>query len=328
MVFWKTYPFKYIIKSKLNKSKFLSLVFNKPTLLSPTRTNAKILNTNNYNYKYLSELRQFIRKYFGNPPKTPILDISEENLINEKDHILFLRDTDNNIVGCIRYHYLGIFISSNNQPIYCVDCFCIHPKWRKKGLGDYLLTELHNYVNKQTIPFSLFLKEGSRLNIFHTPLLTGIYAYKKTIKSECQNIRTLTKHDAYKLMNLFFEFNKNIFIVRNFNSNNQIWKLYKNGINKILVCFQDTFQIFYENEKQNKIGWITAWFESPNLPESIREHASINLADSMFNEYDYIWTNREWVGNSIIWKCDGLFHWYSHQWSTNINLKGSYCIQT
>lgn len=327
MVFWKTYPIEQFIKIKCNFNVFKSLIFNKIPIISPTGIESSIITS--CDTSVVTEIQQFLRKYFGNPPKTPIFDIPMSQLLGEDDHIIYLRDIDKNIVGCIRYHFLGKFITSKNEAIYSVDCFCIHPQWRKKGVGDYLLTQLHIYVNKNKLPYSLFLKEGSQLNIINPKLYSGMYVYKKTESSNStnsNNIHILTKTEAYSLMDIFREFNKNIFIIRNIKSNNQIWKLYRLETHKILVCFQDTFQRFYENNISKKIGWITAWIESPNISDYIREKASSELADSMFNQYDYIWMNKEWSGNSDKWSNDGLFHWYTYQWTTSIHIKKEYCI--
>lgn len=329
MVFWKTYPLAQIIQAKINLEKFKSQIFERKHIHTPIGVKYNIIKYNDSTN--LSELRGFLRQYFGNPPQTPILDIPESQLLGRKDYIIIVRDDNCQIIGCIRYHYLGIFITSNNEPIYCVDCFCIHPKWRGKGLGDYLLTKLHIYVNENKIPFSLFLKEGRKLSIIHTPLYSGTYVYKelnalKESHAQLNNIRHLTPLQAYRLMDIFRELNHNIFIIRNIESTNQIWKLYRKGTYKVLACFQDTFQWFEENGKKKRMGWITAWIESPNLSDNIREEASLELADSIYNTFDYIWMNKEWSGNSSKWKVDGGFHFYPYQWTTAVNIKRSYCM--
>lgn len=326
MVFWKTYPFREILKCTFNDYTFRDLVFTKSQLNIPNGLEDGILNVNNL--KLITELKQFLKMYFGQPPSKPILDIPENELLGEKDHILYLRKLDNGqIVGCIRYHYIGIFVSSNNQKIYSVDCFCIHPDWRKKGIGDYLLTKLHNYANNLKIPYTLFLKEGYSLNIIHQPYYSSIYVFRKPCPNiNSPNVKTLTINEAYKMMDIFRELNPNIFIIRNIESKNQIWKLYKYEMYKILVCFQNTYQSFEEDGQIKKIGWITSWIESPNITDKYREDASKCLSDSMNDKYDYIWANKEWVGHSKEWKDDGPFNWYLYQWTTCLNIKRSYCI--
>ena len=130
------------------------------------------------------------------------------------------------------------------------------------------------------------------------------------------------------------EFDPTLFIIRNKDSINQTWKLYINGVYKIIACFQDTYQRFYDTKNMKnmqRMGWITAWIQTQNIPDSILEQASIELTDSVSSMYDYIWMNRAWVGSggsSRIWKDDGAFYWYTYQWSTGIRIQQSYCIQT
>jgi hypothetical protein len=324
-MFWINYPFRTIWQEKLNNKPFKDITFERADIKSPTGFEASTLSREEL--KDITEVRVFLMKYFGKPPKTPILDIPEDKLLGEKDYILVVRDNENKIVGCIRYHYMGIFITGENQEIYCEDCFCIHPLWRKRGVGDYLLTKLHIFVNNNKIPYSMFLKEGTKLSISHDPYYSGIYVFRK-LESNIQpiNITSLNTIQAYSLMDKFREFNRSLFVVRNKSSTNQHWKLYKKGIYKVLACFQDAYQRFEEDGKMNKIGWITAWIESPNMTDTIREEASIELSDSVINMFDYIWANLDWIGESKLWKIDGQFNWYLYQWSTCVNIKNSYCI--
>lgn len=324
MVFWQTYPLSNIFQAKFNKDIFKSQIFDKESLESPTGVNAIIVRKTENNH-LIPEIKEFIKKNFGSPPKTPILDIPEDKLLGNKDHILIVRDIEKNIIGCIRYHYLGIFISSNNEEIYCEDCFTVHKKWRRRGIGDYLLTKLHNYVNKNNIPYSMFLKEGRILSILLTPIYTGLYVFRKLNAINSENVSSLSVIQAYKIMDVFSELNK-IFIIRNFSSTNQFWKLYKKDTYKVLVCFQDTYQKFEEEGVMKKICWATGWIESPNMTDNIREEASKELSAMMYPEFDYVWMNKEWIGNDSEWKVDGFFHWYSYQWTSNLNIKKSYCI--
>lgn len=323
-MFWTTYPLTNIIQAKFNKDIFKSQIFKRESVDSPTGINAIII-TKNQNTHLISDIKIFIKNNFGSPPNTPILDIPENHLLGDKDHILIVIDTDKNIIGCIRYHYLGVFISSNNQEIYCEDCFTVKREWRKKGVGDYLLTQLHIYVNKNNIPYSMFLKEGRNLTIIHSPLYTGLYVFRKLDAQYSKNVLSISINQAYKLMDIFQELNK-IFIIRNVQSTNQYWKLYKKDTYKVLVCFQDAFQNFKEKEEIKKICWATAWIESPNMIDKYREEASRELSALMYPEFDYVWMNKEWTGNDTDWKIDGFFHWYPYQWTTNISIKKSYCI--
>jgi hypothetical protein len=325
MVFWNTYPLLNIIQSKFNREVFKPQLFNKKLIESPTGIAAIIINAEQNN-QMISDICAFIKNNFGNPPDKPILDIPPEKFIGPKDSIIIVRDIDKNIIGCIRYHYLGIFITSKSEDIYCVDCFTVQKKWRKKGVGEYLLNQLHNYVNIRNMPYCLFLKEGYSLNIILSPLYKGMYVYREIKKEDIFGVIDLSIVQAYTLMDLFRELDPNIFIIRNFLNTNQFWRLFKKDTYKVLACFQDTYQIIKKNDRVKKLCWVTAWIESPNMTDKIREEASINLSASMYPNFDLVWMNKEWVGNSSKWQIDGPFSWYNYQWITNITIKHSYCI--
>ena len=298
MVFWETFP---IIKPDNNI--FTDLYFKREDIRYPFkvhRLDRDIIK--------IREILHFLKAHFGGIRK-PVLDIPEDKFHGKNDVILYIKNKE--IIGCIRGHYIGLFL---DKPMYCIDCFCIHPSWRKKGIGDYLLMNLHtySYVSRHCI----FLKEGSQLPIIHQPFYSGTYVYRM-VKNQVSKVSTITTEKAYKLMDIFCEFNP-IFIIRNKDAD-QHWRLYNNGIQKVLACVQDTYQYLYGK----KMGWITAWIESPNINY---EEASTQICDSMYGIFDYIWGNKQWIGKSKEWKTDGQFHWYLYQWNTNINITNSYCI--
>jgi hypothetical protein len=331
MVFWNTYPIIQKIKTVFNNNRFKSLQFDKPLIDLQNELKEYILSGNDTTCaenRDLLKIRIFLKNNFGSPPNTPILDIPEKHLLDVKDHIIYLKNLNNEIIACIRYHYLGQFVSSNNEEIYCVDCFCISNKWRKKGLGDYLLTRLHNYVNINQMPYSLFLKEGSSLSIIHTPFYSSQYIYRKLepYKSPNTYVTNVKSSDAFRIIDVMSEFQKDLFIIKNTYTENQVWKLYRNKEYIILACIQNTFQTFKENSKIKRMGWITAWIESSNMIDEERNNALNDIADSVYGMYEYIWANKRWLSDSTMWKIDGAFHWYLYQWATNINIEKTYCI--
>jgi hypothetical protein len=333
MVFWNTYPFLTILQAKFNTSQFKSLIFDKEPIPSPTGVPALYITPKSH--KYVKEVREFIRKTFGQPPSKPILDIPQGDILGPRDFILAAIDVDGNIVGCIRYHYMGIF-KAQEKDIFCVDCFCVKKEWRGEGIGDYLLTTLHAYTNELHIPYCMFLKEGGVLPIIHAHHYSSRYVYRElcqTVKSP--NIEPLSVAGAYRLMDIMTELHPNTFIIRNHESQNQRWFLYRQGHYKVLACFQDTYQKILNDDKYKRICWVTGWFESSNMTDKYREEASTELTDIMYPDFDYVWMDRAWVGNctstastasTAIWKDDGPFSWYLYQWATSINIKGNYCI--
>jgi hypothetical protein len=297
-------------------------VYNIPAIFSTTPFQPLILHRPPLEHKYpieinngnaIDELRTFLKTYFGNPPTTPVLDIPRSEFLKSRTHFFIIREKE--IIASIRYYYIGDFHHSNQQ-IYCIDCFCIHPQYRKKGLADYLLHFLNIYVNDQQIPYSIFLKEGP--TIPSTQHYSSQYVYRniyRKLDNSLPNphIHTLSITTAYKLIDIYHKFNPHLFIIRNPANHNQLWKLYQKNSTYILVCAQDT----YQHKDGKRMGWLTAWLESPGITDHFREEASHKLSDSFADHFDYIWADHTCVGSSPLWKEDGQFHWYLYQWSSS-----------
>jgi GNAT superfamily N-acetyltransferase len=277
----------------------------------------------------LTEIRNYLRNYFGNPPHTPILDIPESHLLGPTDYFILAREKGQ-LVGTIRYRYVGQFMGQfmddslpqDSPLIHRVDAFCIHPDWRKRGVGDYLLTELQRYVTVNDRPYSMFLKEGFHLPIVHAPLYSGRYVFRRlSVVQQAPHVRTLSVEQAHRFLDVYHRIYPQVCIIRNENGLQQ-WRLYKKGYHIILACFHDT----YQRIDKERMGWCTAWLESSVVTEEIREEAAIELTNTL-PSFDYVWMNKRWTGNnSLDWTNDGTFHWYTYQWSTNCIMDTSMCL--
>ena len=310
-MFWKTYPLSRLWESLWNREVFLPQPVDKEPLVPPGEPMTQITRP-----EEVTEVRVFLRTYFGNPPHTPVLDMPEETLCGIPNHLFAVR-AHGAIVGTIRYHYLGEFVSSTGEPIYAVDCFCIHPTWRRRGLGDYLLTALHQYVHRKGIPYSMFLKEGASVR---TPsFYTGTYAYRETGSRPSRHLRNLTVEQAHQWMDVVRQIHP-LFVIRNVAAPNQRWKGYRKGMHSVLACVQDT----YQSKEGKRMAWVTAWIESPGITDAIRSDAADAIADDL-PEFEYVWMNSLWSGCAGEWKEDGPFHWYTYQW-TSVPMGRSYAI--
>lgn len=287
-------------------SSHVSQIIEKTSLPSPTGRPIELMKDPN-------EIRTFLTLYFGNPPKTPVLDLT----FDPNDHVLLVRDRSKQIAGTIRYHFIGHY---HEKPIYVVDAFCIHPTWRKKGVGDYLLTELHRYANARQIPYALFLKEGAPLSILHQPVYTGWYRYRELTEYQSSPfLIDLSIQQAFRIMDVYRTFQPNLILIRNERST---WKWFRSDRSSILIGIQDTHQRI----DHKKMGWITAWIESPMITDELRGEAVDAVADSLFPTFNYLWINERWIGSSTRWKRDGAFHWYTYQWSIDESIDVSYAM--
>ena len=282
------------------------------------------------------EICQFLYDYFGNPPQKPRFNIPVNHLVLKTDFLLIARDNSSRIVGCIRYHDIGI-LYHNKERIYAVDCFCIHPAWRGKGVGRQLLYRLHCYANEKGIPHALFLKEGSTVSPFITPLYSGTYVYRRCIGPSSQTLPSISVMDAVKWLTVYQYCNPICCIIHNSHTPNQQWYFYKKQAHSILIGVQDTYQTHFLEKSAQKtqntinvassMGWVTAWLESPLITDTEREEASDKLIES--TTFDYLWMNQVWCNSNASkrgWQQDGAFHWYTYQWLFTTGLGQSYCL--
>lgn len=320
MVFWSIAPYFSA------QAPFSSHIIEKDAIPSPTGNTAVRMTRKTVTPELITEICTYLQTYFGNPPHTPILDIPESQLLLQHDYLFFVRDKEGQMAGTIRYRYTGkllIDTSAICPDIYRVDAFCIRPDWRKKGVGDYLLTELQRYATIKDQPYAMFLKEGPQLSITHRPLYSGAYVYRSivtNIESKATHVTLISSVQAYHMLDVYHRIYPKVCIIRN-QHGNQHWRYYKDGYSTILACFQDT----YQRLEGKKIAWCTAWLESSVVTDEIRKEAAIELT-SILPSFDYVWMNKQWVGNDSAWKQDGGFHWYTYQWSSNLELDGSMCI--
>jgi hypothetical protein len=279
-------------------------ILDKRRLESPTGSSATHATS-------LEEINEFLSTHFRLHPDVHY-DIPIDSL--RGNVILTVRDTNKTapLAGCIRYKSLGI---CDQKQIHLVDCFCVHTDWRGKGVADYMLHELHTIMKDR--PYAIFIKEGKPLPII--PFYQGQYVYRVIKKEPIHSVQSISIDTAYRIMAHHQVFHPFFQLAQP--SSNQEWKLWKQGVHHVLACVQDTYQRLHGK----RMGWITAWIESPAITDTMRNDASYQLSGSV--AYDMIWMNRIHVTDSR-WTMDGPFYWYTYQWEPSITIGTSYCLIT
>ena len=341
-MFWSDYPWWEHLSPSLP---FRSCSFEHPPVPLPHGlTSCCLTRITSLTPSILDNICTFLYTYFSSSPR---LLFTPETLLTDKDHLFVILDKGV-VIGTIRYHFIGALYVSSSQysqssqssqsgqsgqsspSIHIVDAFCIHPSYRKRGIGTYLLTELHRYANRQGLPCAMFLKEGPALPLLPFPLYSGCYVYRRILSPSCsRSILSLTPEQAHQWVSIYMTCQPQTLMILNGKTPNQCWKAYRDGTVSILACIQDTYQQVNPNER---MGWVTVWLESPNVTDSIRKVASLALSNSI-TDYDWLWMNRKWTGYShqedaSPWQKDGGFHWYNYQFTTCLSMETSYGIMT
>lgn len=258
-------------------------------------------------------VQEFLRRHFGNPPHSPILlpdiDITDPS----QSILLYVHDT-NGIVGTLRYSYSG---NIDSHPIYGIDCFCIHPLWRKRGVGSYLLSELHTITMARGMKYSLFLKESAPVIALQRPIYSSSYVYlqNNSICIMSHTIISLSSSIAHRLVNIYKSIYPSTFTLLHKGDKKIHWRFWRNPVtsNFILASFQDSYQI--HPETGTSIGWCSGWLESySEISPILRSNVILEMMATI--PYEWIWADKQWIRplHESPWKHDGVFHWYTYQW--------------
>ena len=102
--------------------------------------------------EHAAEYSAFLQRYFYSssasvqlaiPPTTLSVLLESQIVIGAE-----IRNSDKQLVGCVFDIYAGNVL---DQPSGLVTWFCIHPSWRKKGIGSVLLFALYSFSQPRKI---------------------------------------------------------------------------------------------------------------------------------------------------------------------------------
>ena len=329
-MFWSEYPWW---KHLLYNTPFSSFPIDRPPVPLPSGTTLLTLQYTSPSSDLehiLPATCEFLYHHFARTIAHPRLTYTPDTLLGPHDLLLVLLQKGSYphpvIAGTLRYHLVGTF-QHTDKPVSLVDAFCIHPTWRGKGLGAFLLATLHRTANQQGRPYALFLKEGTPLPYPVRPALSGQYVYRELSPLSPLSslpLLSLSPCQAHCWMRLYLQSFPSTFLGLPPPSPpsppSQHWFAYASPTASILVCVQDAHQVW----KGGRIGWTTVWLETPTVTPFLRYAVSNALSYVVAPYYQWLWLERRWVGEPMgpEWIEDGAFHWYSYQWATTCHTTG------
>ena len=127
------------------------------------------------------QLPEFWMRFFSGTKSTrcivPLLHIQEAMVKGRWTVIVVVKDGF--VVGSLVRRWTKLHIKETTwQKAGIIDYFCIHPAYRKKGIGRVLLSCLHN-VTERPIQPHLMLLEGVQVSI--PPIASGIYLSRRCV---------------------------------------------------------------------------------------------------------------------------------------------------
>jgi GNAT superfamily N-acetyltransferase len=128
----------------------------------------------------LTLLPEFYRRYFSTSMKYSCsLSVS---LLQNPNWEIYVVVSNTQIIGSIIRKWLtNVHVFEVKWPkAAIVDYFCVHPSWKKKGIGRWLLSTLHN-TSPTPLPPHFILWEG--IQPLYPPLSIGFYLSKVCLAS-------------------------------------------------------------------------------------------------------------------------------------------------
>lgn len=265
------------------------------------------------------QVAPFLKTNFKSNTRSPEYvyeKMPEEILIQAVD----ISGTD--LLGTIRARPAGSF---EYMPITLIDCFCVRPDMRRKGLGTFLLSSIKQACANNHIYNAIFLKEGTPiLAPGILPVYSSYYVYRNISGlDKSVQVSYMSNSQAYKLISTYTMLRPDTFLILNKETENQKWLMYRHSGIWVLALVQNSFQTI----SGQKIAWITGWIESPLVDENARSLASESITSSITRlGYDWVWLDYKWIGKSSKFMIDGPFNWYTYQWATSLEPSTSYVI--
>ena len=125
----------------------------------------------------IDQLPEFWTRFFSDTSRciVPLLHIRNAVAKNRWTIIVVVKDSQ--VIGSIVRRWTKLHIKETVwQKAGIIDYFCIHPAYRKKGIGRALLSCLHN-VTERPIQPHLMLLEGIQLSM--PPISAGVYLSRR-----------------------------------------------------------------------------------------------------------------------------------------------------
>jgi GNAT superfamily N-acetyltransferase len=153
-------------------------------LVEPRPPNQKISLPPGLSLRYatpsdLEQLPEFWTRYFSSATRciVPLLHIQKMVSVNLWN-IIVISDAHGFIVGSLVRRWIKKVHMKEVlwQKLGIIEYFCIHPRYRKRGIGRALLSCIHN-VTERPIPPHLMLLEGIQVRI--PPICAGVYVSKR-----------------------------------------------------------------------------------------------------------------------------------------------------
>jgi hypothetical protein len=306
---------------------------DRPTCLPP---NCQLASSQTDLADFCTFLRAFYNTNNSVKGPTPISTLTINRLRTSKLRPILLRKGDGGIiVGSVSSQPIGTICSGGSSstttsadatfPLHYITNFCVHPQYRKRGLGAHLLNAVWYDLGQQAGGDAcIFLKEGQPLFTAGPPLVSGRWIYRycqPDAAAPARQIRRVAAADADDLIGAYVTGKQNVLFNKGASARSQTLIYEYRGLRgNILAAFTPAYQNHSSNGRP--IYYQTGWLERGDILVTERVKAARDLSDCVGVLTAGCWVWCDWrVTNSHVlppWRLDGPYYYYAFQWTAGI----------
>jgi hypothetical protein len=238
------------------------------------------------------------------------------------------------LAGCISSQPAGRICRSatcSAFPIRLITNFCVHPNFRKKGVGSRLLQAAWADIKQLGEAAAIFLKEGSPLLAAGLPIASGRWVYRfctssSTVAAATQICQIAPADAEHLLIDYAASEPRNLY---NFYGSlaacqTRLYE-YKGMRGSILTAFTPAFQHHPSNRRP--IVYQTGFYEKGQILEQERLAAARAISEYVGSQLGGAWI---WCDISFIngraqppWLLDGPYYYYAFNWEPGPGICGN-----
>jgi hypothetical protein len=245
------------------------------------------------------------------------------------------------LAGCISSQPAGRICRSATSsafPIRLITNFCVHPNFRKQGIGSRLLTAVWSDTNQLGEDATIFLKEGAPLLSAGLPLFSGRWVYRfcsTTTSQQPTQIRQIVDADVAE--HLLIDYSQtvsdpfknkcvyNSYIGAARRPSQTLLYEYKGLRGSILTAFTPAFQDHPSNRRP--IYYQTGFYEKGEIMEIERLAAARAISEYVGGVLGgaWIWCDVSFINGRVSppWLADGPYYYYAFNWEAGEGICGN-----
>jgi GNAT superfamily N-acetyltransferase len=288
----------------------------------------------------IHEFCDFLRRYFvsaksGQGPIYVIDPLTVKNDIENNSGyrpLIVRSDETGHIIGCVSSAPIGRLQRNGSQAptpfnLRIIRDFCVHPAYRGKGVGSYLLFSVWEDARSIGEDAVIFLKEGPSISRAGPTLMSSPWIYRRMREAEdVSKVQRVPWNALTHELKIFTAGRRDIlFNIPGKIPRDSVALIYRTYRGAILAAFTRAHQQHPDDGEM--ICFETGWLEHGELLDGEKRDATLQLSAAAAAILDCYWVWSKCDGKKIWdtpWKLDGQFHWYAFNWSPgfygNVNL--------